>query len=119
MQRRGWTGFEARPLNRLLTARHAGLITAVVAAFSPVIVMLRGIEGPITTEAFLRRGTIFIFWAPLFAIAGWWTAHAWKQLWRRGRSDRERLVYDYGVRTVGLLGAIGATVYGAWQGWEN
>jgi hypothetical protein len=119
MERGRWVGFEAKPLDRLMTARHAGSITAVLAALSTGIVMLRGIEGPLTLKAFAHRGTIFVFWAPLFGIAGWWAAHAWNQLWRRGRSDRERMVYDYGVRGFGALGALGSILYGAWQGWQN
>jgi hypothetical protein len=29
------------------------------------------------------------------------------------------MVYDYGVRGFGALGALGSILYGAWQGWQN
>jgi len=46
----------------------------------------------------LHRAGIFGFFGGLFAIGGWWVVHTWKALWRRGRSSRERLLYDEGVR---------------------
>jgi len=40
--------------------------------------------------------------ASIFAVGGWWTVSTWKQLWRKGRSKWEILVYDHGVRGFGL-----------------
>jgi hypothetical protein len=52
-----------------------------------------------------------------FGIGAWWTVRTWKQLWRRGRTPHEQLVYDYGVRLFGFSTAISIIFIISWLGW--
>jgi hypothetical protein len=81
-------------LDLILAAITAALSVATVLSFS-------GMSFAVKT-----RGLPLAFFAAIFAVGGWRAARTWNQVWRRGRSDWERLVYDYGVRTVGYSTAI-------------
>ncbi len=63
------------------------------------------------------RAALFCVVGMLFALGGGWTVRTWKALWRRGRSQRERLMYDYGVRSMGLITAVSIFLIVTWLGW--
>jgi hypothetical protein len=67
-------------------------------------------------QLLLERAGIFGLFGLLFAIVGWWTVHTWKALWRRGRSSRERLMYDLGVRGVGFFMGVVIFLVVTWLG---
>jgi hypothetical protein len=54
-----------------------------------------------------------------FAIGAWWTVRTWKRLWRCGRTPRERLTYDRGVRGYGLGKAVAIFCIVTWLGWTT
>jgi hypothetical protein len=102
------SGFELRPVDRLLQRRHAQGCCAAVAAVIGAGLLLAVSPSVHTPRELWQRllhcAGIFGFFGGLFAIGGWWTVHTWKALWRRGRSSRERLLYDEGVRGVRGVG---------------
>jgi hypothetical protein len=59
---------------------------------------------------------MFGLFGGLFAIGGWWVVHTWRALWRRGRSSRERLLYDEGVRGVGFIQGVVIFLVVTWLG---
>lgn len=65
------------------------------------------------------RALLFGLFAVIFAIGGRWTVRTWRRLWRRGRSPRERLIYDYGVRSMGVITAAYVIVGITWLGWKT
>lgn len=62
------------------------------------------------------RATLLVVIASPFGIGAWWTVHTWRRLWRCGRTKRERLIYDYGVRGYGVVMAIAIICIVAWLG---
>lgn len=67
----------------------------------------------------MTRWRFFALFAVVFAVGGWLTARTWRQVWRTGRSQWERLVYDYGVRGCGFSTAVGLTAIITWLGWAT
>ena len=123
MTRKGWPVFEMRMIDRLMRASHAeagGAVIGVVVSFatlaaysdlsSDLDVLMRELKG---------RAFLFALFAVIFAVGGWWTVGTWRKLWRRGRSPREQLIYDYGVRTMGAVTAAYIIVGMTWLGWKT
>jgi hypothetical protein len=107
-------GLELKPIARLFSRRYAA---QCVAASAGVLGILRPVfYGPLSAHAgvlsdlVLRRLLLFSPVAAIFAFGGWWTVRSWRVLWRRGRSRREKIVYDTGVRGVGFTTAVGLCV---------
>ena len=67
----------------------------------------------------LLRATMLIVVASPFGVGAWWTVHTWRRLWRCGRTKRERLIYDYGVRSYGVAMAIAIVCIVTWLGWNE
>jgi hypothetical protein len=67
----------------------------------------------------MTRWRFFLLFAVIFGVGGWWTARTWRKLWRAGRSQWERLVYDYGVRGSGFGTAVGLVAIITWLGWAT
>ena len=63
-------------------------------------------------------GPLSVALAATYAAAGWWAARSWQILWRRGRDRWQRIVFDRGVRLVGLPIALCCTVSLTWLGWR-
>ena len=114
------TGFELRPVDRLLRRRHAqGFCTALAAVIGAGL--LFAVSPSVHTprellQMLFHRAGIFALFGGLFAIGGWWTVHTWRALWRRGRSSRERLLYDEGVRLVGFIQGVVIFIVVTWLG---
>jgi hypothetical protein len=121
MTQTGWSGYELAPIDRLMNRRLAASVWAVVGAVSSVALWLIYARSPLEL---IRDPKAFRAWVPLvgfcasvFAIGGWWTVFTWRRIWRRGRSDRERVLYNYGVRGFGVFGSVGITLFITWLGW--
>ena len=121
MTQTGWSGYELAPIDRLMNRRFVLLVWSVVAAASIVSLWLVYGQSPLELirDPKALRAWIFLagLSASLFAIAGWWTVFTWRRIWRRGRSDKERIIYNYGVRGVGVFGSVGMTLFITWLGW--
>jgi len=102
---------------------HAVPVFALVAAASVVALLLTesGIRGtwPDFQHVLMTRWRFFLLFAVIFGVGGWWTARTWRKLWRAGRSQWERLVYDYGVRGSGFGTAVGLVAIITWLGWAT
>jgi hypothetical protein len=94
---------------------HSDLILAAIAAGLSVATILSfsGIDFAIET-----KGALPALFAAIFSVGGWWTARTWNKLWRCGRSDWERLVYDHGVRIFGYSAAVSVFITMTWLGWS-
>jgi len=119
-----WPGFEVRLIDRLMCAPHAEPIGAAIGACISFITLLvyggtTGLDLRQLLHTVRNRAAILGLFAVIFAIGGWWTVHTWRQLWRRGRSPRERLIYDYGVRGFGFSTAVSLFFIITWLGWMN
>jgi H+/Cl- antiporter ClcA len=103
-----------------MRSAHAVPVFALVAAASVVALLLResGINGtsPDFQHVLMTRWRFFLLFAVIFGVGGWWTARTWRKLWRAGRSQWERLVYDYGVRGFGFSTAVGLIAIITWLG---
>lgn len=106
-----------------MRSSHAVSVLAVISAATIVTLLLTesGING--TWSGFkhvvMTRWRFFALFAVIFAVGGWWTARTWRQLWRAGRSQWERLVYDSGVRGFGFSTAVALTAIIARLGWAT
>jgi hypothetical protein len=104
-----------------MRSSHAVPILSLVAAALIVALLVTesGIKytWPDIQHVVITRWKFFALFAVIFAVGGWWTARTWRQLWRRGRSHWERLVYDFGVRGFGFAMAVSLVVIVAWLGW--
>jgi hypothetical protein len=114
-------GFHFLAFDRFMRSSHAVPILALVASTLIVALLLAesGTNGtwPNFQHDVMTRWRFFALFAVIFAIGGWWTARTWRRLWRMGRSPRERLVYDYGVRGFGFSTAVGLTAIITRLGW--
>jgi hypothetical protein len=91
------------------------LLLAVGRAFAHV----GGISPPLSLGVVVTRATMLVILASPFGIGAWWTVRTWRRLWRCGRTRRERLIYDYGVRGYGVVMAIAIICIVAWLGWTE
>jgi hypothetical protein len=67
----------------------------------------------------LRFTAVFIVaLAATYGAAGWWAAQTWQALWRHGRDEWERAVFDRGVRVFGLPVAAILLAGSTWLGWR-
>ena len=66
---------------------------------------------------FRKTAPLYALVAVLFGTGGWWTVQTYQLLWRRGRSEWERLVFDSGVRLFGRSMAAFFVAGSAWLGW--
>lgn len=115
-------GFLMLAIDRWMRTPYAKAIVPIVAACSIVVALLFYSENEtgVSHAWYLlqhRTGPV-VFFGGVFAIGGWWTILTWRRLWRGGRDPWERAVYDYGVRTYGLLMSIALIVICAWLGGE-
>jgi len=121
MTRTGWSGYRLEFVDRLMNRPLAAITWPVVAGVSSVAFWV--VYGP-SPMALIRdlkafRAWVFLvgFCTSVLAIAAWWSVFTWRRIWRRGRGDRERILYDYGVRTFGVFGSVGITLFITWLGW--
>ncbi len=115
-------GFQLRQIDRFMCSPHAEIIGAAIAAIANTITLLfySGIHlhmGDLL-HVFRTRGLFFAVFSGIFAIGGWWTVRAWKQLWRCGRSPWERMVYDHGVRLFRWMTAASIVAIITSLGWQ-
>jgi hypothetical protein len=123
MTQKGWPGFEMRLIDRFMRAPHAELGGAAIGALVSSATLVAYSDLPSNLHLLMRelrgRAVLFEVFAVIFAIGGWWSVRTWRRLWRRGRSARERLIYDYGVRSMGVLVAAYIIVGITWLGWKT
>jgi hypothetical protein len=123
MTRKGWPGFEMRLIDRFMLAPHAEAGGAAIGALISFATLVAYSNLPSNLHLLMRelggRALLFGLFAVIFAVSGWWTARTWRRLWRRGRSARERLIYDYGVRSMGVVAAAYVIVSITWLGWKT
>jgi hypothetical protein len=116
-------GFHLLAIDRFMRSSHAVPILAIVAAASIVALLLSDGGTNITWSDLqhfvITRWRIFVMFAVIFAVGGWWTARTWRQLWRAGRSPWERLVYDFGVRGFGFGTSMALTAIITRLGWAT
>ena len=114
------SGFELRPVDRLMRRRHApscGAALAGVIGAGLLLAVSPSVHTPRELwQMLLHRAGIFAMFGGLFAVGGWWTVHTWKALWRRGRSSRERVIYDMGVRGMGFIMGVVIFLVVTWLG---
>ena len=119
-------GFKLRHIDWLMCQSYSEIVGAVIGECSGVALLL------IAGRAFLssnptspspsvgiivsRIVVLGAIVSPL-ALGAWWTIRTWKQLWRYGRSPWERAVYNYGVRFIGFITAVGQFFILTWAGW--
>jgi len=112
-----------RLVDRFMCGSRAEVLGAVIGACMSFTVLL--VYGGVRLDlrqllrAVENRALLLALFALVFSIGGWWTVRTWRQLWRRGRSSKERLIYDYGVRTVGLFTAVSILFIVTWLGWTT
>jgi hypothetical protein len=106
-----------------MRSSHAVSVLALVSAVTVVALLLTesGINGTWSDfkHVVMTRWRFFALFAVIFAVGGWWTARTWRHLWRAGRSQWERLVYDSGVRGFGFSTAVAVTAIIARLGWAT
>jgi len=116
-----WDGYQLAFIDRLMNRPLAGLVVALSAAASGVAFWLLYIPAPLRLFSDFQAFRAFVILAGscalTLAVGGWWTVFTWRRIWRRGRSDRERILYDYGVRGVGVFGSVGMLLWVTWLGW--
>jgi hypothetical protein len=117
---KGWPGFEMKWIDRFMRASHAELGGAAIGALISFATLVAYSALPSDLHLLMRelrgRAVIFGFFAITFAIGGWWTVRTWRRLWRRGRSQKERAIYDFGVRTYGFSMAVSLFFIVTWLG---
>jgi hypothetical protein len=110
-------------IDRLICAPHAEVVWAAIGACTSVtaLIVYGGARQDVLQllHAIRDRALLLGLFAATFAIGGWWTVRTWRRLWRRGRSSRERLMYDYGVRTFGCFTAVSQFLIITWLGWVS
>src|ERR1700685_1595139 len=106
-----------------MRSSHAVSVLAFVSAAAGVALLLTesGINGTWADfkHVAMTRWRFFALFAVIFAVGGWWTARTWRAVWRAGRRQWERLVYDSGVRGFGFGTAVAITAIIARLGWAT
>jgi hypothetical protein len=128
MARSKWPGFELKYLDWLMCRSHSEVVGIIIGEASGIALLLsigRSFAHFATppphfslVDILYRAAGLAVITSP-FGIGAWWTVRTWKRLWRCGRTPRERLIYDFGVRGygVGMAAAISCLV--TWLGWTT
>ena len=116
-----WEGYRLAFVDRLMNRPLAGLAAGIIAAASGVALWLLYGPSPLKLLSDFKAFRAWILLAGssalILAVGGWWTVFTWRRIWRRGRSERERILYDYGVRGFGVFGSVGILFLTTWLGW--
>lgn len=110
---------KALVIDRLLRRRLAPVIVGALSAGLAVAAMtaatVGNADGFAETSAFLADRWDVAVIASVLAVAGLVTVLVWRRLWRRGRDEWEKVVYDYGVRLGAPTMTLLAMMYWLWR----
>jgi hypothetical protein len=121
-------GFRLRFVDRLMCRSYSELIGMLFGELCGIVLLLSagrafarfaGASSSLSPGVIAIRAMALVAIASPFGIGAWWTVHTWRRLWRCGRTKRERLIYDYGVRSYGVIMAIAIICIVAWLGWTE
>jgi hypothetical protein len=122
---KGPAGFEMRFVDRLMCRRYSELAGALFGELSGIALLLTigrtfahlsAASSRISVIDIAIRAVLLALITSPFGIGAWWAVRTWKRLWRCGRTPRERLIYDWGVRGYGLGMAVTIFCIVTWIG---
>jgi hypothetical protein len=114
-----------RFVDRLMCRSYSEVVGALVGELSGIALLLsigrtfahlNAASSRISMSDIAIRAVLLVVITSPFAIGAWWTVRTWKRLWRCGRTPRERLIYDRGVRGYGLGMAVTMFCIVTWLG---